>query len=869
MDVYDLQAKIALDTSEYTKGLDEASNKSSTFKDVLKANFVFDFIKTGLSTATNAVKGFVKDSINVGMNFDKSMSQVAATMGLSMEQIQNQVGTVDTAYGKFTGNLREYAEFMGAKTAFSATQAADALNYMALAGYDAQTSMQMLPNVLNLAAAGGMELAQASDMVTDAQSALGLDLKQTNELVNMMATTSSKSNTSVSQLGEAILTVGGTAKTLCGGTTELNTVLGILADNGIKGAEGGTHLRNAILALSSPTDKAAKMLKRLGVETVDAKGNLLPLQDITQSLSASLEGMGSAEKADIISTIFNKTDIAAVNALLDTSKQRWVDLSTEIDGAWLNMDKFKDNLSAVGINYDSLGKSLKKIGISQKDFEDALKDSKGSAEDFALYIGEWSAKGTDFNDVLSDMGISLDDIQKAMDETTGSAQAMADTQLDNLAGDVTLFQSALEGAQIALSEGLAPTLRGFVEFGTDSLGRLTDAFKAGGLSGAMKELGTIGKDAVSKLIASFSEGVPKAMTKAGEIMESLGNGLKTGIPKILPVALNAIMEFSGNLRENASKLVDSGLDLILKLAQGLMAALPSLIETVPTIVSNIAGIINDNAPKLIPAAISLIVTLASGIIAAVPTLLENFPKIIKMIVDVMTAFNWMQLGGKIITGMANGIKTLITSIPKLIKNIATNSSNVIKSFNWLDVGKHIIKIIVNGIKSLVNSIPNTLKSIGHAAMNAFKGIDWVSLGVNVINGIVSGISNGVSKVTQAAKNVAQSAYDAAKNLLGIHSPSRKFMWIGQMVDEGYAKGIDDNSDKVEKAMKSLTDIDIDTDSIDFPKPKPRGDGTGAGTGGNNITINVYGAEGQDERTLADIIADRINNAANQELLVWS
>ena len=101
----------------------------------------------------------------------------------------------------------------------------------------------MLPNVLNLAAAGGMELASASDMVTDAQSALGLTLDETSELVDKMAKASSKSNTSVAQLGEAILTVGGTAKTLSGGTTELNMALGVLADNGIKGAEGGTALR--------------------------------------------------------------------------------------------------------------------------------------------------------------------------------------------------------------------------------------------------------------------------------------------------------------------------------------------------------------------------------------------------------------------------------------------------------------------------------------------------------------------------------------------------------------------------------------------------------------------------------------------------
>ena len=146
-----------------------------------------------------AIGKFLGDSITTGMDFDKSISQVAATMGLTMDEMKAQVGEVSTAFGDFSGNLREYAQFMGANTAFSASQAADALNYMALAGYDVQTSMDMLPNVLNLAAAGGMELATASDMITDASSALGLSLDETALMVDKMAKAASKSNTSVTK----------------------------------------------------------------------------------------------------------------------------------------------------------------------------------------------------------------------------------------------------------------------------------------------------------------------------------------------------------------------------------------------------------------------------------------------------------------------------------------------------------------------------------------------------------------------------------------------------------------------------------------------------------------------------------------------
>jgi len=387
---------------------------------------------TGLSIAgaAKAVWDFGSAAVDAGKEFDSAMSQVAATMGVTTGEI---------------GALRDFAQEMGANTAFSATQAAEALNYMALAGYDAETSMSMLPTVLDLAAAGGMDLARASDMITDSQSALGLSLEETSELVDMMAAASSRSNTSVEQLGDAILTIGGTANTMSGGTLELATALGILADNGIKGAEGGTHLRNIILSLSAPTDTAAVALENLGVQTKDADGDLRSLDDIMADLGASLDGLGAAEKAEIISTIFNKTDISSVNALLNTSRDRWVELG-------------------------------------------------GAIEDSA-----------------------------------GAAEKMANTQLDNLAGDVTLFESALEGAKIALSDELTPALRDAVEWGTEGMGRITEAIREGGVMGAVSELGELLGEAVGTFFANLPEIAWEAAQGALNAVLHLADGINKGL----------------------------------------------------------------------------------------------------------------------------------------------------------------------------------------------------------------------------------------------------------------------------------------------------------------------------------------------------
>lgn len=364
MNLMELSAKLSLDSSDYERGLSAAESGVKKLETAVKV-FVF-------GKAAKKLVGFAKDAVNTGMAFDSAMSQVAATMGVSTDEI---------------GELREFAKEMGATTAFSANQAAEALNYMALAGYDAEKSMKMLPTVLNLAAAGGFDLARASDMVTDAQSALGLTTEQTTTMVDQMAKTASKSNTSVEQLGDAMLTIGGTAKFMAGGTDRLQTVLGLLADNGIKGSEAGTHLRNMLLKLSSPTKDGAAALENLGVKVFDAEGNMRDMRDIMLDLGGAMDSLTQEQRVQAISDIFNARDLSAVNALLGTSKERW------------------------------------------------------------------------------------DELGGAIAEASGSAQQMAETQLGNLSGDITLLKSAAEGAKIEFSEGISPAIRDVVQRITKALSR--------------------------------------------------------------------------------------------------------------------------------------------------------------------------------------------------------------------------------------------------------------------------------------------------------------------------------------------------------------------------------------------------------------
>jgi len=557
MDVFELTASLNLDTGDYEKSLDSASGKTSAM-DVALGNLAAQ----GISKAVSGLKNLATSAIETGMEFDSSMSQVAATMGVTTDEIQN---------------LRDFALEMGSTTAFSATEAADALNYMALAGYDANTSMEMLPNVLNLAAAGGMELAAASDMVTDTQTALGLSLEETNALVDQMAKTASSSNTSVSQLGEALLTVGGTAKELPGGINEMNTVLGVLADNGIKGSEAGTHLRNMILSLEAPTDAAAEALDAMGVSVFDAQGDMRSLQDIMTELNASMEDMTAGEKTEIISTIFNKTDIASVNALLATTEDRW------------------------------------------------------------------------------------DELGAAIEDSTGAAQQMADTQLDNLSGDVTILKSAWEGLQIALSDLASGTMRDIVQQLTELVGGLT--------------------------------GLINGTVSAAEFTEILSDTLST----LLDTVLDVLVEGIPVLIEGATTLFTAILEALPPIIVQLAEALPELIDTVVTTLL-------DNLPMLLDAAVTFFLAIVDSIPTIIDALVEALPTIIDSIVSFLTDEDGLT---KLMNATVQLFMGLVQAIPTIIVNLVAALPDILAA-------------IVSAIAGWVSSVLNSAKAIGKGLIDGIK-----------------------------------------------------------------------------------------------------------------------------------------------------
>lgn len=664
-------------TLNFDTKIDESgfSAGASSIGNIVKGIGVEKIIESGL----NAVKNLGSSVIETGMNFETSMSQVAATMGITSDQIA--AGSEDFE------KLNSAAKNMGATTQFSASQAADALNYLALAGYSVDKSIDTLPTVLNLAAAGGMELGTASDMVTDAMSALGEKAGTAESFVDKMAKTAQKSNTGVEQLGNAILTVGGTAKSLSGGVTEMNTALGVLANRGIKGAEGGTALRNVILALGAPTDKAAEALSSLGVSAYDSEGKMRPLNEVFKDLDASMEGMSEGDKTNILNDIFNKVDLKSAQALLAGCGEEW------------------DNLAY------------------------------------------------------------------AIDNSEGAAADMAETMNDNLQGSLTMLSSALEGLQIELYEAFSGTLKEAVDVATECISQIVTGMQENGIPGAIAAAGDIATGFIETIIAN----APSVLQSGYELISSLIDGFISNFPAVIVSISTMLSNILSTIIDAMPTILQKGFDLISRFAIGMLQNLPQVISSIGQIITTVLGKLMDNLPKMLEKGVQFITYLANGV-------LQNLPAIITAIVNVI----------------AQVINTIVSHLPDFL-------SKGIEIIGKLAAG------LIQAIPKAVAAVPQIISGI----INAFKAQDWGSVGTNIISGIANGIRSAVGAVVEAAKGVASSAIQAAKNLLGIHSPSRVFAWMGEMCDQGLATGFIRNIPKTTAQMsaglkKAITNLETDT-----------------------------------------------------------
>lgn len=772
-----------LNDSGFKKGMSKLGSVTGKFaKGTMKA----------IGLVSTAIGGMGLAAAKVGSEFESGMSQVAATMGFTQEQIKGG--------SKEFKQLEAAAREMGATTQFSATQASEALNYIALAGYDADDAIKLLPKTLNLAAAGGLDLGYATDIVTDAMSALGLSIEDADSFIDQMAKTSQKSNTNIAQLGEAILTVGGTAKDLAGGTVELNTALGILANNGIKGAEGGTKLRNVIMSLTAPTDKARKAMESLGISAFDAEGNMRPLKDVFRDISLEMANMTTAERKEWLNTVFNKQDLAAVSALLAANATNIDDISMALEAAGGPGEEFKENIAALGKEFDQFA--------DKQDFVNHAMEAFGLSAEQAgiLYEGlKSSIEGGEWNQ-----------LEQNIRNSAGAAEEMAKVMIDNLKGDLVIMKSALEELGIAFYQTFQGDLRTSVSTATGYIDALSMAFRGldmGELKSNLEEAGiSVDELGINLVQASFkmeqfatkAEFVDWAMQQfglsseqastlfdqlaasmensgsrmeligkvIGETMASVITDIAAVAPQFMQLGIDITQQLITGISQNIGQIGESvsqiattliegvttllpqflalGAQLIVSLVQGLAQNAPQIGTAVMTAIGQVASVLGTAVPQFIQSGAQMILGLAQGIGQNIPQVMTT---ILEMVVNIADAVigaipTLIQAGGEILKGLAQGIADnlplVIQEAPRLINEFASAVYSAIPQI--IMIGIQIIGTIAKGLIQAIPTLIANIPQIILAIINAFSLANLASVGKGLIKSLGAGIKSGAETV---------------------------------------------------------------------------------------------------------------------------
>lgn len=348
-----------LDTSGFTKGFARAradmktfSDKNATFNDKLAATgSILRNVGSSLTKwVTVPLVGAGAAAIKTAANFESGMSNVAAISGATGTQLDQ---------------LTDKALEMGAQTKFSASEAASAMEYMAMAGWKTEDMLNGIEGIMSLAAASGEDLATTSDIVTDALTAFGLSAQDAGRFSDVLASASSNANTNVSMLGESFKYVAPVAGSLGYSVEDTAIALGLMANSGIKASQGGTALRASLTRMIKPTDDAAAIMKKYGISLTNTDGTMKSLGDVMGMLREKLGVLSEAQQAQVAATLFGQEAMSGMLAIINASEADYNKLTDAIygsEGAATSMaDTMQDNLSG---QLTILGSTIEGIAIS-------------------------------------------------------------------------------------------------------------------------------------------------------------------------------------------------------------------------------------------------------------------------------------------------------------------------------------------------------------------------------------------------------------------------------------------------------------------------------------------------------------------------
>lgn len=685
------------------------------------------------TAAASAVVGALGvAAVNVGKEFETSMSGLAATAGIDAGSEQYQM-------------LEEAAREMGRATSKSAAESADALQYMALAGWSVEDSIKGLPSILHLSEASGMELARTSDMVTDTMSALGISINELPGYLDVVAKAQNTTNQSAEQLMEAYLGVGGTLKSLGVSTEESATALGVLANRGTKGSEAGTALNAIMVNLTTGAGQAGKAMDALGISAFDSEGNFIGLKATLEKVNEATKGMTQEERNAALAAIGGKQHLDSLQKLMaglnDTTAdgtQEWAAITEGLNNASGALEEMRnrkvDNLAG---DIDVIKSAASDLGISiYKDVNSPLRSAVQLGTDMITELNNAYGSGG-MEGMVGAVGGCMAEVVNTIADYAPQVVSMGVDLLEN-------FISGITDNSGALATAASEVITVFVE----------------GLFTLVPQVILAGIDILTQFVQSMTAQLPQLISTGTQAIVNFVNGIIQRLPEVISTALTLVQALVNSIGQNAPMLISAAIQLIGNLVLGIASMLPQLLQMgIQLILSLVQGIIS-NLPQILQMGVQIIISLVSGITQMIPMIIQGGIQLIISLIQGIIANlgNIVQAAVQIVitlaTGLIQAIPQLIAAIPQLVGAII----DTILSTNWLDVGIQIIKGLIDGILSTGKSLWNAIKSLFTGGEVDIP--DTSSQSAAVVNSYASGINSNAGTVTAAANSMATNAFSS-------------------------------------------------------------------------------------------------------------
>ena len=559
----------------FLEGLSNIGDKLQPIVDIVKS--FGQEVKAAFEDITNTQLD-LSSLMAIGPKFEYEMQRVGSIAGSNTQQLKK---------------LTDEAERLGGSTQFTASQVAEAFEYMAMAGYNTDEMLSSISDTLNLAKISGTDLGKTTDIVTDYMTALGMEANQTTEFVDKLAATITSSNTTVELFGTTMKNVGSLAGSLGISMTDLSTAIGVMANAGTKGRRAGTSLKNVLANMANPTDKQAVALRKLGFTADETGSYLITTSDGAVDLAANMkqlmsatENMTTTEKASLLTTVAGKEAMAGLLAIVNQGEDAWDELSATIENSTSQVQYWNECMSLagksgkeasnlieqmknvfnetqhaasdLGMSTDDLSHAIALLGDDGKVTTDNVKDLLKVIESMSTATGEtekiWRSLDKSGNDLVN-TGYDYDATVSAITaDTQGLSQAKKE-QLINELQNVDTLKEAIKIAkkysngQIDMTSAIKENSFATMSY-VDKLQYLRNNYKELGseaFEAKMKELGL--SDSIDELreIMKMSDKEFKAYTKNLETVQSMSEQLASAMDEVTKGSLLSLASAIENM----------------------------------------------------------------------------------------------------------------------------------------------------------------------------------------------------------------------------------------------------------------------------------------------------------------------------------